>query len=1057
MRKLSFAALQVMMVLSLPGAAGAAPPSLFPDDAEAVVARWAFDAPGENGGRLSSPQHFLRTAGPFGKSSLVALTPAAELSGPARGFPSGTAAGTMSLWFRTVSPEARGVLFCYGSPKQHSARGIWLVDSQELCFFFWGSPADLHAPLPGDGVTPNRWHHVAATYEGKTARLYFDGKPVGEKPAAEITTGLAAPYRFAQNLSDAHCEFVGQFDEAVVLNRAVTADEIAAYHRAMRATLPPKARPLDVERLAEAAEAAARKEALASLQEMFAGADFDEIVFTTRQPGRDGHWYANFGYATYRPGHPGKFQLYSDGGAMHALNLKTGKVRTLLAEPDGGVRDPQVSYDGKRILFSYRKAGQPYYHLQEINVDGSGLRQLTSGPFNDVEPTYLPDGDIVFCSSRVKCNVPCYYTPVAVLYRCRADGSRIRRLSANIEHENTPWPLPDGRILYLRWEYVDRSQVLFHHLWTTNPDGTGQAIFFGNMHGGGAYLDAKPIPSPEGAYDPSVVMIHSPGHGRTEHLGYIEIVDRSDGPDARAGVKRITPNPEWRDPYPLALKTEPPGRRWFLAAGPGAAKMSCVSETGEVVTLYQLPASETKANMWLQEPRPIRARVRERIIPPRVRLGEETGRVMLQDVTIGRNMQGVKRGEIKKLLVMEILPLPVKPTRDWQQMVSFDSPSGGTFQLERVLGTVPVEEDGSAYFELPALRPLFFVALDENDVSVKRMQSFMSVQPGETVGCVGCHEDRRATPPVTRAPAAATRQPSRITPIAGIPEVFDYPRDVQPILDRHCTGCHGYEQTARGGPYDGGVLLAGDRGIFYCQSYAALRGFRQVADGANGSGNRPPRSIGTSASPLMDKLGGEHYDVALSPGEKKRIHYWIESGGTFAGTYAALGKGFILPRRSVVPADVHRNRCAGCHPQSFPTNKDDPRSHWLYNLDTPAKSVVLLAPLAKESGGWGLCEEQSAAKKQPAPTIFGSTQDADYRKILASVTQLHQQLQGNRRYDMPGFVPHPAYLGEMKRFGVLPEGYRWKGPAEEMWRIDRAYWQSFWYRPASSPDEPGVQ
>ena len=135
-------------------------------------------------------------------------------------------------------------------------------------------------------------------------------------------------------------------------------------------------------------------------------------------------------------------------------------------------------------------------------------------------------------------------------------------------------------------------------------------------------------------------------------------------------------------------------------------------------------------------------------------------------------------------------------------------------------------------------------------------------------------------------------------------------------------------------------------------------------------------------------------------------------------------------------------------PKNFPINKDDPRSHWLYNLDTPAKSVILLAPLAKEAGGWGLCREKAAAKKDSAPPIFSSTQDADYRKILGNVTQLHQQLQSNQRYDMPGFVPHPAYLSEMKRFGVLPEGYEWKGPPEEMWRIDEAYWQSFWYQPA---------
>ncbi|HYW80019.1 MAG TPA: hypothetical protein VE890_10610, partial [Thermoguttaceae bacterium] len=232
-------------------------------------------------------------------------------------------------------------------------------------------------------------------------------------------------------------------------------------------------------------------------------ADVEEIVFAVRVPGRD-HWYVTFGnYADHSPTpaqdkgfkfEEGVYWGYGEGGRLCAKNLRTGELRTILDDPTGGVRDPQMHYDGQKILFSYRPGGTHVFHLYEINIDGTELTQLTDGPDDDIEPTYCPDGRIIFCSSRCRRFVNCWYTRVAALYRCDGDGSNIRMISSNNDHDNTPWVLPDGRILYMRWEYVDRSQVHFHHLWTMNPDGTNQVAYFGNMHGGIAMLDAKPIP-----------------------------------------------------------------------------------------------------------------------------------------------------------------------------------------------------------------------------------------------------------------------------------------------------------------------------------------------------------------------------------------------------------------------------------------------------------------------------------------------------------------------------------------------------------------------------------
>jgi len=187
----------------------------------------------------------------------------------------------------------------------------------------------------------------------------------------------------------------------------------------------------------------------------------DEIIFAQRVSGRD-HWYGNFGHYCENDSPYSNAALITEGemryafghgGRLCRLNLRTGKLQVLLDDPASGVRDPDVHYDGGKILFSYRRAGTTTYHLYEINADGTNLRQLTDGPDNDIEPIYTPDGGIVFCSSRCHRFVPCWRTQVAILYRCDGDGGNIRMLSNNSEQENTPWMLPDGRILYMRSQH----------------------------------------------------------------------------------------------------------------------------------------------------------------------------------------------------------------------------------------------------------------------------------------------------------------------------------------------------------------------------------------------------------------------------------------------------------------------------------------------------------------------------------------------------------------------------------------------------------------------------
>ena len=220
-------------------------------------------------------------------------------------------------------------------------------------------------------------------------------------------------------------------------------------------------------------------------------AGVEEVVFAVRAQGQDPHWYANFGHWSSDPAR----MMYGGGGAqLCRLNLRTKELTVLLDDARGSIRDPRVHYDARKVLFSYRKGDSRQYNLYEMDLSTRRRRRITDWAFDDIEPTYLPDGDIVFCSSRCNRWVQCWHTQVAILYRCDGDGGNVRPISSNVEHDNTPAVLPDGRILYTRWEYVDRSQVDFHHLWTINPDGTGQMAFFGNMHARTLVIDAVPVP-----------------------------------------------------------------------------------------------------------------------------------------------------------------------------------------------------------------------------------------------------------------------------------------------------------------------------------------------------------------------------------------------------------------------------------------------------------------------------------------------------------------------------------------------------------------------------------
>lgn len=794
-----------------------------------------------------------------------------------------------------------------------------------------------------------------------------------------------------------------------------------------------------------------------------------EIVFAERSVANDPHWYANFGYWCHDEQH----KLYGSKGRLCRLDLASGRLTLLIDDPAGAVRDPQVSYDGKRILFSYRKGGSEHFLLHEIDADGRNLRAVTSGPWDDLEPTYLPDGGIIFVSSRSMRWVNCWSTQVATLFRCDADGRNLRMLSANVEQDNTPWVLPDGRILFTRWEYVDRSQLDYHHLWVMNPDGSNQTIFFGNHLPGRVMIDAKPIPGSD-----RVVASFNPGHGRREHAGAVTIVGEHLGPDDPAAEKVVNPKADFMDPYPLAMDLFLVAQGNRLLAMDGAGRLT--------------PLHTGSDGVICAEPRPLMPRPREKVIAPRIDLGRDSGTVALTNAYYGRNMDGVKPGEIRRFLVLESLPKPVNFNGGMNPLTVH-----GSFTLERVLGTVPVEEDGSAHFAVPANRALILVALDAENRSVKRMQSFFTVMPGERLGCVGCHESKTAAPQRNPRAIALQRSPSPLTPLPGIPQVIDFPRDIQPVLDRHCVRCH--DTTT----YAGRVNLSGGRGPTWSQSYFELTHRAQFFVGNNmPKSEYPARTIGDSISPLMWKTGGYDHDVRLNgntwrkerdvfpgldrvpstahrevrmtPAEILLLRTWINAGATYPGTYASLGdSGCLIPAADVEPGKsdasirhaahlpthqpahqaVH-GRCVSCHHNKDGNDRRIPATpsdwgngrysqHRLFDLTNPERSLILKAPLAKAAGGLGICDKDGKS-------VFAATDDKHYQAILASVKASGGVLDTIKRFDMPGFVPNRQWIREMKRYGMLPVNLDPAKTPIDVYETEEKYWRSMWFKPVAT-------
>ncbi len=575
--------------------------------------------------------------------------------------------------------------------------------------------------------------------------------------------------------------------------------------------------------------------------------------------------------------------------------------------PRGNFTTLALSHDAKTIYFAFaeRAAEKPDYyspqrrcfHIYAVGIDGKGLRQLTDGPDDDFDPCPLPDGGIAFMSTRRggfgRCHNPWEPLPTYTLHRMKASGAKVRTLSFHETNEWHPSVLNDGRIVYSRWDYVDRSASNFHGIWTSNPDGTNPSILFGNYTKRiNACYQPRAIPGSN-----RVVFIAGAHHAAVggslvildpDRIG----LDRQNGQDAFDAIEVLTPEvcfpeaPGWPDsyfhsPWPLSESC-------FLVAfsfdplpgmGPRVREdtetgLYYFDRFGNLELLYREPG------ISCMYPIPLAPRSVPPVVPNTDPISGDEGELVLTDVE--RSMMPLPDARpIRSLRVFQVLPKTETHVADRPRIGYARAESA-----RMLLGTVPVEADGSAYFRAPARRPLYFQAVDETERAVQTMRSVTYLQPGHRRGCVGCHEPV-GTSPSGREVLALRRPPSAITPGADGSQPFSYPRLVQPVLDRHCVVCHDGTNGADKSP----LVLTGEPAGSFVRSYESLRPFARWYEwgGASiGEVVTRPGQGGADASLLMSILEDPvHADqVRLSSADRQRICIWLDSNAPFYGTYS---------------------------------------------------------------------------------------------------------------------------------------------------------------------------
>ncbi len=678
--------------------------------------------------------------------------------------------------------------------------------------------------------------------------------------------------------------------------------------------------------------------------------DFSRIMLVKRRLAAADHmcdqYYGNFARAG-----GGLFLLEDPFGPsptvrnlLEGATVRNGRLRGRPLE-GGAFLQPVLSYDGQSVLFAYSECGRspghvggerprdpawhvempdrpPWtaetsYHIFRVGIDGTDLTQLTDGPWNDLHPSWLPGGRIVFISERRGGFGRCHGRPVPLftLHAMDADGRNLVRLSHHEGNEWHPSVNRDGMIVYSRWDYVDRGHNQAHHPWITAPDGRDPRAIHGNFKPG---HDLNPDMELSVAAIPGshrYVATASAHHGQA--YGSLIVIDpRVPDDDALSPVRRLTPDvgfPETAERGALAYGTAwPLSEHYYLCVySPDGDKHGAylLDAFGNRELLYRDPA------IGCLGPVPVKPRPCPPVVPAAgepARLAEhpafrtagdehpldETGHGTREKAVVGLvNVydslypfpEGVR---IRALRIIHLLPKST-PLHHRPQ-IGYGSETSG----RAVLGTVPVEEDGSACFHLPPGRPVYFQALDERGCAVQSMRSATYVHGGERLLCAGCHEPkgRAPTPRSAGMPLAFCREPSDIQAEAEGSNPVSFPRLVQPVLEKHCVKCHG------AGGNDPPDLRAGDWPQDKFRWYRSYRNLRPYAFHYGAPRNdkqehqydrwQPARTVpgafGARASKLLPLLDKGHYDVTLPPEDLRRITVWLDANSDFFGAYEKI-------------------------------------------------------------------------------------------------------------------------------------------------------------------------
>jgi len=654
--------------------------------------------------------------------------------------------------------------------------------------------------------------------------------------------------------------------------------------------------------------------------------DFNEILFVDI-PYPTRYWIHE---AAHRSGRNGVM-----GGKLQILKgfNPNGDVRTLAPSGErAAFWRPDLSFDGKRILFCMKPEKEKTFNLYEIGVDGKGLRQVTSAPgYSDLDPIYLPDGGYMFLTDRANTFVRCWpIDPTCVLARCDKNGKNIYITSANNEPDFTPALMPDGRVLYTRWEYTDKEVMRMQSLWTVNPDGTGTQAFYGNQSFWPDILvEARPLPNSKR------VIFTSLGH-HNFWAGPLGIIDPSKGLNYPDGITRINWELPWcevgRGPKDKIEKEEYheiKGYAGYKTPFPLTEDLHLVSIRGgdyradpdkDFFSLYLADTYGNRELIYRGEKnilyaQPVRSRTKPPVIPSAVQWpgpekpGVKAAPGVYYSNDVYEGVPEIPRGMAKYIRVIQqdstTYSMGVKGQGKGAAGVQPHMAQGPPTSLavddsiKRVLGLAPIEADGSYAFEAPPGVALHFQLLDKDYRCLQTMRSFTNIMPGERRGCVGCHEQQNTAPSPKRA-IALQKAPAKLIPAPWGENSLGYKRDIQPILDKYCGECHQGDGKGRE-KLDLTVRPSKDAGIFDEPYVTLVLGKKRVfsgpfprKEGTEGgiavslipqlAPPRPgdhetlkPMSTMSYTSKLIDiASSGKHNKVKVDPLSLRKLIVWVD-------------------------------------------------------------------------------------------------------------------------------------------------------------------------------------